>query len=174
MLTAVARRHRGITETCFVLRDRDIRGDAFMRPEVGALVEAWRGWRRADGLAYRASFNPIDFPRLLPNLMLIEKVEPNDFYYRVVGGRIVESIGLDATGKRLSELDDRVNRPALHRTFTEVLADPYAAYAQLMTGVIFQRDWRFYERLLLPLCDEASRAVFILGCTIGERIVGGD
>lgn len=72
---------------------------------VHSLQEWWRD-NAHDGIPDRANFQPGDFTRLLPYL-LISDVEhaPFRIRYRLVGTRVVEATGLDITGRYLDELD---------------------------------------------------------------------
>jgi hypothetical protein len=81
----------------------------------------------------------------------------------VVGGHIVQAIGFDATGKRLSELGHRIDAASLNAGFTDVVRDASPKY-EVISGRAFLRDWQAYERMLVPLADEAGDARFILGC----------
>ena len=59
----------------------------------------------------RAAVDPIDLRQILPHLLMVDvRPEPLDFFYRVVGGHIVEHAGRSMQGKWLSELR-RSNNP---------------------------------------------------------------
>jgi hypothetical protein len=71
---------------------------------IRRLHEWWTSQCRG-ALPDRSDFDPIDFRRLLPNI-LIADIEHHPFRvrYRVVGTKVVDATGFDITGRYLDEL----------------------------------------------------------------------
>lgn len=68
------------------------------------LYEAWcREAAQRHGVPPRAAFDPVDFPRVLPTLVLYEFVEDDAVRLRLVGTEITQAWGCDHTGDRLHE-----------------------------------------------------------------------
>lgn len=130
----------------------------------------------------RSAFDPaLLAPRDLRFIVLLDVVggpapETLDFVYRLVGTGVVEAVGLEFTGLRLSEHLDEHDTPRL-------MADYRAAVEsrgpQLFRGALQRvgKDWLGYERIALPLTDETGeRIVAILGAVAFDRVdrIGAD
>ncbi|WP_282604872.1 PAS domain-containing protein [Pelagibius sp. Alg239-R121] len=69
------------------------------------LVEYWRSIARGAAVPLRRDFEPMAIPLLLPDVYLVELMRPERrFRYRLVGTRVAEKAGFDATGCILDEL----------------------------------------------------------------------
>src|SRR5260370_18069961 len=102
-------------------------------PEVGRphcderIVELYRYWlaiHPARGLIPgRQHFDPVDVPRLLPLLWLIEfQRHPLRFKYRLVGTEHVQALGRDPTSQWLDEVHVRFTTPSGYRQFGAAVA----------------------------------------------------
>ena len=125
--------------------------------------EAYRDMERIGGVPAKRDFDIMKFWPVVPHVMLLEWLPDGDFFYRVVGGHIVQAIGFDATGKRLSALSHLVDTEALNAGFTDVVANVHPQF-QRIGGGVFHRDWQAYERMLMPLVDDQGAPRFLLGC----------
>jgi hypothetical protein len=63
----------------------------------------WSGKRGGDTLPSRTEIDPVEMPRLLPYLMLIEVIDGR-IRYRLAGTQVVANAGFDFTGRFLDEL----------------------------------------------------------------------
>ena len=73
-------------------------------PRQEELYCAWRGEAElCGGVPCRATFDPIDFPRCLPTLVLYEFTEDDAVRLRLVGTEIAQVWGTDYTGRCLHE-----------------------------------------------------------------------
>ncbi len=78
-----------------VLKDENLR----------LLVDHWRSLQGGKAVPLREDFDPMAIPELLPDVYLVELIRPERrFRYRLVGSRVVEKAGFDATGCYLDEL----------------------------------------------------------------------
>jgi len=67
---------------------------------VKAMYGYWKSKCRDGQLPRRADIDPLDFPRLLPYITLVEAVaDERRYVYRLVGTKEVEIRGRDPTGK---------------------------------------------------------------------------
>ncbi|WP_341705095.1 PAS domain-containing protein [Ferrovibrio sp.] len=75
-------------------------------PRLQALAEYWFD-RRENGMPpRRAAIDPLDFPDLLPDLLMLDRIdtpEGDRFRYRLVGTRVGEHVGRELTGQFLDE-----------------------------------------------------------------------
>lgn len=71
----------------------------FISPEAKDLADYWfRLAASARGVPPRASFDPIDIPRLLPNIFLFERIAPGTFKVKLQGTSFTERGVRDITG----------------------------------------------------------------------------
>ena len=63
----------------------------------------WHGKREGEALPLRAKIDPVEMPRLLPHLMLIEVIDDR-LRYRLAGTQVVANAGFDFKGRFLDEL----------------------------------------------------------------------
>ena len=124
------------------------------------LLEAWRSWPKEGRLPRRAAFDPVDFPRLLPWMLLYEfDRHPNryrdyDMLFRYVGtalGDTLRSGGL--TGTYLSALPD----PFPERWFPSNDRLRETATPLVVRGKPYLVDKTYlqFEMLYLPLARNA-------------------
>jgi hypothetical protein len=78
-------------------------GDEVTSERVRTARDYWQSKRVGGSLPLRAQIDPLDVPRLLPYLMLIEVVEGR-LRYRLAGTQVVANAGFDFTGRHLDEL----------------------------------------------------------------------
>ena len=82
-------------------------------PELQEMLTAWHTWPKAGRLPRRAAFDPVDFPRLLPWMLLFEidghenRYRDYDLLYRYVGSAFAETLQSEGlTGTYISALPD--------------------------------------------------------------------
>lgn len=74
--------------------------------DLRAFLAYWQSKRTDDRLPSRTDIDPIEIPKLLPNILLIDVIgQPAyDFHYRLLGTTIVSVDGIDYKGSLLSEM----------------------------------------------------------------------
>jgi hypothetical protein len=81
-------------------------------PPLRELYDYWSGKRCGRVMPTREDIDPVDIPRLLPNLMLLEvhaaqpaaETGPYRFRFRLAGTAICQIAGVDLTGRWLDEM----------------------------------------------------------------------
>lgn len=71
------------------------------------LQEAYNYWRSkaADRpMPRRADLDPIEIPKLLPHVMLVDVLGPGRYRYRLIGTENTRAHGMDATGRNLEDV----------------------------------------------------------------------
>ena len=118
------------------------------------LLAYWQDKRAGRELPLRAAIDPLELRRHLGSLGMIECLpEFEDFRFRLIGSRIVETYGRDSTGKTVGELYAQTD-PAfgdfLRNTLRHVATHKLIARC---TGSLrpVDRDYRRFDSLLLPL-----------------------
>jgi len=133
------------------------------------LFQIWDSWPRPVGtIPCRASLDPIDLKACLPNLIFVERLSDGDFYYRVAGGHIVSSAEFEPTGKRISEFPNFIQTEPIAGALNSVLERSLPRF-EILSGVIFDKRWKTYSRLLLPLARDDGTPTYVLGCIVGAE-----
>lgn len=136
------------------------------------LRDYWQGLRGARSMPTRGEVDPLDIPKLLPNIVLIDVVgDPPQFRYRLIGTRITEMAERDATGRWL---DSDLYGDSLDR----VLWDLRACVAQAAPVAVRQavqfipKDWLVIESVVLPFGQSAtSIEVLMVGLDVVDQDV---
>jgi hypothetical protein len=140
-------------------------------PASSPLKVAYEYWiSKCDGdqLPLRSAIDPIAMGRILANIMLVECLGDGDYLYRVVGTRIVETVGTDVTNKRLSECAHIAQINRVREAYGEVIERRQARF-EVQRGLWLRREWIIQQRLLMPLRREDDEIEYILGCISTEK-----
>lgn len=137
---------------------------ALEQPALIELHHRWQDWAKAEAIPLRTQFDPVDFPRLLPWLVLAEFIAgaPTlDATIRYIGSEIVHSFDSQhLTGKRLSDLD-----PVFVARWSDVGEKVISARApQFFAGApyLVDRAYLKLEMLALPLSRDGRSVDFIV------------
>ena len=132
--------------------------------ELLGLLEQWQGWARLEPVPLRKRFDPVDFPKLLPWIILAEVLNDRpqfDARFRYLGTEIVHNFkSANLTGTRVSDL-----APIFARRWAEVGEKVVAARApQFLHGAPFMVDKAFLklEMLALPLSKKGETVDFVV------------
>jgi hypothetical protein len=139
-------------------------------PKVKQLYDYWRAVHPPAGLPGRQHIDPIDLPRFLPHLFLVDvERAPLRFRYRLVGTDYVRMMGHDLTGQHLDEV-----HPGFHgliqRQYIDLVERRRPAYRKgPVMYVEAMKDHLFVERLVVPLARDGSTVDMILGIILHLR-----
>jgi hypothetical protein len=137
---------------------------ALERDALRDLTVIWQGWAKAGPLPLRDRFDPVDFPKLLPWLVLMEilpEVQELDARIRYVGSEIVHYFNSDhITGKTLSDLGPIYwDRWAdVGRQVVEARAPRYFQGAPFLVG----KSHVDFEMAVLPLSKRGKTVDFLI------------
>lgn len=132
------------------------------------LSDLWRYWQGKRGerhMPRRKDIDPLDIPRLLPHLQLIERMDEKRFRFRLTGTAIEDVYGYDMTGKFVDEVFPPARR---------IIAEQHYALVYERRRPIFIRNRytniRTVEfvatRLILPLSEnDESVSMLLMGQT---------
>lgn len=138
--------------------------------ELGATVKAaydyWLSCKPApDLLPGRQHIDPVEIPRLLSNIWLIDiEGPPRRYRYRLVGTTIVAAMRGDCTGKTLQELMEGEVLATVLETMDRIAA---TGEPDRRTGPpLVETEKRFdrVERIYLPLAGDGRTVDMMLGC----------
>jgi hypothetical protein len=134
-------------------------------PMLGDLVAYW-DVKRAGRLAPpRSAIDPVDIPRHLPHLFMLDVVDDGgDFRFRLIGTAIVQGLGRDSTGRRFSELfqEQPESLARLLARFTVVVHEKRPSFSR---GRIFwhaDKTHCSFAAVSVPLSEDGSTVNIIL------------
>jgi hypothetical protein len=144
------------------------------RPALGrqaedmlAAVEAyWWAIKPADGLPGRRHVDPLDLPRALPWLFLIDVVPQSDggrrYRFRLIGTGLVEKFQRDSTGRFVDELYGGDDLDRMNAGFGEAIhaRRPLTAERQMPVA---GREFLRFRRLLCPLANDGQSVDMLMG-----------
>jgi hypothetical protein len=76
----------------------------FTDPRLDQAFSYWRKKAAGRAMPRRADIDPIEIPRLLPDIMLVDVVECGRYRYRLIGTGNTQAQGMTATGRYLDEV----------------------------------------------------------------------
>ena len=131
------------------------------------LRQAYEYWRRKAGarpLPSRADIDPVEIPRLLPHIMLVDVMGAALYRYRLIGTEIAAAMGVNATGRLFHEmlLDDgyRAYVPDLYDT---VVRERRALYTEnVFLSPHHGVTERNTKRVMLPLSADGEIVNMVL------------
>jgi hypothetical protein len=137
---------------------------------IRALFSYWQSKCPAGGIPRRADIDPVDIPRLMPNLLIVDiEHDPFRVKYRLVGTRIVEMTGFEFTGKYLDEI--------VLDNFEGPFEDCYRAACESKAPIITRIRWSLsadivaeYDVCFLPLSDDGETVNMALSLECYETV----
>jgi hypothetical protein len=139
-----------------------------------ALYDYWRRRRGVGPPPPAAAMVLADIPAVAPHLLLLEVIGAGeDFRYRHSGAALIEAVGVDYTGRRMSEaLEPGPYHDYVLGINREVVMERRPLYAESsFRSHLLSRRWT--SRLILPLCDTGAAVTTIIAAQVfggpGER-----
>lgn len=145
--------------------------DDDLPPSDDKIAVLHRYWRKlcpsSRLLPGRQHFDPLQVPRLLPWVWLIDvSRDPLRFRYRLIGTVHVDACGWNQTGLYLDQVHPRFIGSSAYPQFCAVAErEGLAFYAGPPTYVI-KKDYISIERLILPLAADGEVVDKLLGITV--------
>ncbi|WP_282609246.1 PAS domain-containing protein [Pelagibius sp. Alg239-R121] len=121
-----------------------------------ALLDYWVEKRAGRAMPDRSDIDPIDIPKLLPDIGLLDVIDGGRrFYFRVVGSSINRAFGHDYTGHFLDEVAPIGYSQFITLLYRKVVQTRSPVYS---LGKCRYRDAsvRSIQRLLLPLTRDSD------------------
>lgn len=132
-------------------------------PSVGAIVDYWCSIHPPQGLPGRQHFDPVDVPKLLSNIGLIDvQNSPRRFRIRLYGTALVSVMGEDYTGKWYDELFENFEKTGQYTDFCHVVDTHSPHWRRGALRIPTDRDFHFLERVHLPLASDGKNVDMIL------------
>lgn len=140
--------------------EQRLRADA-----LKVLYTYWQSLRRDRRAPSRADIDPSEIAGILSHIGLVDvEREPSRYRIRLLGARIVDWYGCDVTGRYLDEIDFGVAGGSTFKILDQAVDRAVPAH---MSGAYTKQDGRAirYERLYLPLSNDARRVDMLIGAT---------
>ena len=137
-------------------------------PRALSLIETWEELKARGGMILGQHFPSRKFAGLLPNILLLEKLErARDFRIRVAGFGMLCFYGFDPSGRRLGELYSGEKHRARYAILNRVLqGQPSLSLSQLRHDgeIVLQR-----EIVCLPVLASDARTPQVLVTSFWNR-----
>jgi hypothetical protein len=133
---------------------------------LAEFLDYWRGKCAGRPMPTRADIDPLDIPRLLPHVYLVDVHEmPLDFTYRLLGTEVIANTEADFSGRRLSEIKDRGSQGQL----LEIYARVWATGAPSVDRILYRTksgNQKYYENVVAPISTDGERVDMLFGASI--------
>lgn len=140
-----------------------VEADEPRHPHCRQILDYWKARLQPDGIMQRSDFNPLDMPRAMGGMFVVEPVDGGaDMRYRLVGSENEERLGVRLTGKLFSESylpEMASDQIAFHNRVME-MRQP-ACLRGYFIGVDLEH--LHYEAIYLPVRTEEG----------GMQVIGG-
>ncbi len=144
-----------------------LRCDRMQSPIVRQAYTYWCGKKRGRALPARGDIDPVEMPRVLPNISLVERETPSGRYrYRLLGSALVEALGHDPTGRYLDEIYPDFEHSESKRYRDQVFEMGKPSHRIGRPSLRFPTDFYTVERLYLPLAEDGRRVDMMLGVLV--------
>jgi len=125
-------------------------------------VNYWCAKRKGRAMPTRKDIDPLELRRLLPNIYLIDVVNPSLYRYRLIGTTISNRLRGDATGSFADE--------AMFGEHAHLIIDMYDHVVESQSPIINRArsfwtevDWLNYTSVLMPLSADGEKVTMMLG-----------
>ncbi|HVC51616.1 MAG TPA: PAS domain-containing protein [Stellaceae bacterium] len=130
----------------------------FTDPRMDQAYDYWlkkAAWRQ---MPRRADIDPVDIPRLLPDVMLVDVAEGGRYRYRLIGTSNAQAHGMNATGRYLDEvLPGREYKAHVLGLYDESVRNRRALYSEcLFMSAARNAPERHTKVLFLPLSEDGD------------------
>jgi hypothetical protein len=149
------------------VRAVELDSDCKRYPEIDLVLAYWREKKADRAFPSRADIDPMEFPKALPRVMMVEvSYGPLEFRYRVAGTGLFAMHGQELTGKLARELDPPEFGALIHRHYAEVIARRAPALHLIELTVDYLAT--SYARLILPLSSDGRVIDRLMTCEAHE------
>ena len=135
-------------------------------PPLVELLGYWQAKRRGRPAPDKDDIDPIDLPRLLPDIALLDAAPPGGvFRYRLAGSRAVAMLGREPRGLTQRDLHENPTDPAVLRVMDRAEREFDWVARELVGGfrttalAMPDREHVEWARLVLPLSASTGAAL---------------
>jgi hypothetical protein len=130
---------------------------------IREMVAYWVRIHPETGLPGRQHFDPLDIPRLLPNIRLLDVVgRPPRFRIRLMGTQLREFFGAELTGKWLDEVFPNLEGSLTHTELLKTIEAKAPRWRRGQPALDIEKDFLDMERVYLPFARDGRTVDMIL------------
>lgn len=126
------------------------------------VVNYWCAKRKGRQMPARHDIDPLELRRLLPNIFLIDVVQPSLYRYRLVGTTISERLRADSTGRFADRSLFGENAPLIVEMY-DYAVNNHSPVINRGRGFWTEVDWLSYTSAVLPLSADGENVTMMLG-----------
>ena len=127
------------------------------------IVDYWRSIHPQMGLPGRQHFDPIDIPHLLPSIRMLDVAgEPPRFRTRLMGTKMVASLGRDHTGQWLDEAFPDFHKSSAYLGLNAVVRTGHLNWRRGNPAMMHGKEFMVIERVYLPFARDGRNVDLIL------------
>ena len=132
-------------------------------PEIREIVDHWHAIRPNGGLPGRQHFDPLDVPRLLPSIRMLDvDGAPPRFKARLMGTKMRDSVGYEQTGKWLDEVYPDFETSSAFLGLNAVIHTGTLNWRRGHPMLFYGKEFMTIERVYLPLARDGVAVDMIL------------
>jgi hypothetical protein len=124
------------------------------------MLRYWQSKARDGRIPRRSDIDPLEMPRLLPNILLWDATDNGEYVCRLSGSEVDLSMGVPLKGCRLSELQCPLIDEAVDE-FDAVFDAGMTSFAERTMGWL-GKPFLYYRHLLVPLADDSDRVRMLM------------
>lgn len=141
-------------------------------PKIRDIVGYWLLIHPKTGLPGRQHFDPVDVPRLLGNICLVDvPTQSTDFSFRLMGTRVADYYGSDYTGKPVASAYVKHQESQAYIDLRMVVETARPRWRRGPSAFVQNREHVVIERVFLPLASDGQAVDIILGLLLAK--IGG-
>jgi hypothetical protein len=129
-------------------------------PRLRRLYEYWAAKRGGREFPSRADLDPVEFPWLLGNVLLVDVPPGGGFRVRLHGANLAARAGFDMTGKSMDDYPDPEYAKVALRSFRTVV-ETRRPLVSVNERIIAGRAYG-YETVMLPLSSDGAQVDMLL------------
>jgi hypothetical protein len=149
------------------LREGSAELPANCHPDIRTVVAYWQAIHPEAGLPGRQHFDPLDIPKLLPSIRMLDVVgEPPRFKVRLMGTKVCEGAGGDYTGRYLDEAYPKFAQSSAACGLDFVLRTGRLNWRRGNPVMLNGKELMMIERVFLPFARNGKKIDMILSCIL--------
>ena len=146
--------------------------------KIWMFVGYWQSICPLGRLPGRIHFDPLDIPKLLPNIRLLDVIEigPHRYRVRLIGTEHTKQLGYDPTGQWYETITSWFRNSVVERDLEQVCQLKQPIYRKGPTIVPYESGTKIIERVHVPFASDGHDVDLIMSLTLfhpDERVSAG-
>jgi hypothetical protein len=133
---------------------------------LSSLRSYWDRLRAGRAAPYRAEIDPREFEAALENMLILERLSPENMRVRLAGMKLCEMMDMEVRGMEAGFLVGEADRARFERLLNVAMSEP--AVVELRLEARMRAGSYRATMLLMPLRSDLGEINRVLGCLSGE------